>query len=196
MHLTDSGLRLSASDLAHFLACRHLTALDLAVASRARDRPATKEDPRLERIRERGIAHEAAYVQRLRDQGLGVVDLNDIPFRETDRAIAATRQAMQRGDEIIVQACLDHDQWFGYADVLRRIPQSSRLGGWSYEALDTKLARETRAGTILQLGLYSAMLAAIQGESPEHFHVVVPGSDTPSRSSIRTVPTTSAPTFA
>jgi hypothetical protein len=40
--------------------------------------------------------------------------------------------------------------------------------GWSYEALDTKLARETRAGTILQLGLYSALLQAIQGTAPEH----------------------------
>jgi uncharacterized protein len=75
---------------------------------------------------------------------------------------------MERGDEVIVQACHRDDDWFGYADVLRRIPGRSRLGGWSYEALDTKLARETRAGTILQLGLYSALLQAIQGTAPEH----------------------------
>ena len=43
--------------------------------------------------------------------------------------------------------------------------------------IDTKLARDTRAGTILQLGLYSAMLAEIQGLTPEQFHVVVPGFD-------------------
>jgi uncharacterized protein len=29
---------------------------------------------------------------------------------------------------------------------------------WSYEALDTKLARETKAGALLQLCLYSELL--------------------------------------
>ena len=50
----------------------------------------------------------------------------------------------------------------------------SALGAWSYEIADTKLARETRAGTILQLGLYSELLGAAQGRSPEHFLVVTP----------------------
>jgi predicted RecB family nuclease len=76
---------------------------------------------------------------------------------------------------VIVQAALAHESWFGYADVLVRTNTPSKLGRWSYEVIDTKLARETRAGTILQLGLYSAMLAEIQGQTPEQFHVVVPG---------------------
>ena len=58
---------------------------------------------------------------------------------------------------------------------LEKVPAPSSLGPWSYEIVDTKLARETRAGTILQLGLYSAMLEAAQGARPEHFHVVTPG---------------------
>ena len=47
------------------------------------------------------------------------------------------------------------------------------------EIVDTKLARETRAGTILQLGLYSELLGAAQGRSPESFHVVTPDRDAP-----------------
>jgi len=40
--------------------------------------------------------------------------------------------------------------------------------------VDTKLARETRAGTILQLCTYCEMLAAMQGAEPARFHVVTP----------------------
>ena len=46
-------------------------------------------------------------------------------------------------------------------DVLRRVDVPSGLGAWSYEPVDTKLARETRAGTILQLCTYCEMLAAM-----------------------------------
>jgi len=37
---------------------------------------------------------------------------------------------------------------------------------WSYEVLDTKLARETKAATVLQLSLYSQLLEHAQGCAP------------------------------
>src|SRR5205085_6374625 len=37
------------------------------------------------------------------------------------------------------------------------------------------LASETRGGTILQLCLYSELVAGIQGRMPDHTHVVSPG---------------------
>ena len=61
---------------------------------------------------------------------------------------------MRRGADVIVQAPLGNDTWFGYADVLVKVPGDSALGDWHYEAHDTKLARETRAGAILQLCIY------------------------------------------
>ena len=59
----------------------------------------------------------------------------------------------------------------------RRVETPSGLGAWSYEALDTKLARETRAGAVLQLCLYSDLLGQAQGVAPEWMYVVVPWSD-------------------
>ena len=56
------------------------------------------------------------------------------------------------------------------------MPRPSALGEWSYEVIDTKLARETRGGTVLQLCLYSELLGVVQGELPEAMHVVSPGS--------------------
>ena len=53
----------------------------------------------------------------------------------------------------------------------------SSLGDFYYEPYDTKLARETRGGTILQLALYADLLGEIQGVTPERFFVVTPGKD-------------------
>ena len=52
----------------------------------------------------------------------------------------------------------------------------SALGDWSYEPYDTKLARETRGGTILQLSVYVDLLEAFSSVRPERFWVVTPGT--------------------
>jgi uncharacterized protein len=54
------------------------------------------------------------------------------------------------------------------------VNRPSRLGNWSYEVYDCKLASETKAGTILQLSLYSELVAGIQGVTPERMYVVPP----------------------
>ena len=78
------------------------------------------------------------------------------------------------GADIIVQAALGDVDWFGYADVLARVDRPSELGAWSHEVQDTKLARETRGGTILQLCVYTELVAAWQGVTPDVFRVVTP----------------------
>ncbi len=174
MRLVSERLRTSPTDLANFLACRHKTTLDLLVAKGELAKP-TWIDPLAETLRQRGDEHERRYVDRLRAEGLDVVDLRDVP---PDERAARTTAAMREGADVIVQAALEDDQWTGYADVLRKVPVSSpALGSWSYEAHDTKLARETRSGTILQLCAYSELLAGIQRRLPDEFHVVTPLSD-------------------
>jgi uncharacterized protein len=69
---------------------------------------------------------------------------------------------------------LDSGDWRGRADVLLRVKKPSRLGNWSYEVVDCKLARETKAETILQLCLYSELLTKLQGVEPESFHIIRP----------------------
>ncbi len=94
---------------------------------------------------------------------------------ERDGRPARTLEAMRAGADVIVQAALADDRWLGYADVLRKVPlPSPAFGDWSYEAHDTKLSRETRGGTILQLCVYSDLLGVIQGRTPDCFRVVTP----------------------
>ena len=168
MRILDGQLVLSPSDLASFLTCRHRAGLDLAAARKAIDKP-RYEDPYAAMLKQHGEDHESAYVDSLRASGKGVVDLQD----DADAA-EKTKQAMRAGVEVIVQAKLEGDLIAGYADVLVRVDTPSDLGAWSYEAQDTKLAKETKGGTILQLSAYSDMVGRIQGKTPEWFQVVTP----------------------
>jgi uncharacterized protein len=81
---------------------------------------------------------------------------------------------MRDGADVIYQAPLGDKHWYGRADFLRKIATPSDLGAWSYEAVDAKLATETRAGTILQLCVYSKLIERLQGAPPESAHVVAP----------------------
>jgi uncharacterized protein len=173
MKLLAEQLRLSASDLANHLCCRHLTALDLAAANGQLD-PPTWQDPALAVLQERGLEHERAYLDHLRKLGLSIVKI--AAEDSIDSAFQQTSVAMRFGWDVIVQATLTSGRWLGRADILRRVDRRSDLGDWSYEVIDTKLARETRAGTILQLCLYSDIVAEVQGTFPEQMHVVSPGS--------------------
>ena len=84
---------------------------------------------------------------------------------------------MADGAEIIVQGAFQTGRWVGRTDVLRRVDVPSDLGTWSYEVIDTKLARETKGGTVLQLCLYADLVEAVQGKRPEFSYVVAPWSD-------------------
>ena len=143
-------------------------------AAHGRLSPPVWRDPALEVLQQRGLEHEAAYLDQLRELGLTVVE---ITVDGDESAFDATVATMRDGADVIVQATLASDKWFGRADILRRVPIASELGAWSYEVIDTKLARETRAGTILQLCLYSDIVGEVQGLLPECMHVVAPGTN-------------------
>lgn len=173
MRFEHDHLVLSATDLSNHLACRHLTALDRSVVFRERSAP-EGFDPRLAVLRERGLEHERAYLDHLRAQGLEVLELPQGGSEPAARA--ATLEAMRRGVPAIAQATLSDGDWHGRSDVLLRVERPSDLGAWSYEPVDTKLARETRGGTILQLIVYAQLLGAMQGPFPECVGVVTPAS--------------------
>jgi uncharacterized protein len=162
-------MRLSATDLANHLACAHLTTLDRGAALGLLTLPHAFR-PDADVLAQRGLEHERQYLDYLEAQGRTVTRLE--AAGDGASALERTLAAMFAGADIIAQATLVNERWLGRADVLVRVPRPSGLGDWSYEALDTKLARETKAGAVLQLCLYTELLAAMQGEMPERMHVV------------------------
>jgi predicted RecB family nuclease len=171
MKYTSNNFQLAATDLSNHLSCAHLTQLHRQVALGELKKPSWR-DPSLDVLIQRGHEHEAAYVKFLSNKGLAVVNLNG---QSTEKVV----EAMQQAADVIVQASLHDGQWMGYADILLKVPGKSKFGDWSYEVQDTKLAQNTRAATILQLCLYSDLLATVQGYVPEKMYVVKPGDNFP-----------------
>src|ERR1700722_3302601 len=173
MQQVGAKIRFSASDLVGHLDCHHLTALDAAVARGSLSKPKIW-DPVLQTLVERGLAHEREYVETLRKSGVSVVEIAGGGINPSQ--VEQTLVAMRSGADVIVQGALLQGAWSGRADILRRVEVASDLGAWSYEVIDTKLARGARGATVLQLSLYADLIPAVQGQIPEHMYVVTPGS--------------------
>lgn len=174
MQITSDRLLLSASDLVAFMECEHLSALDLRVAHGI-EAVEPSHDDAASLVARKGDEHERAYLERLRAEGVDVAVVPAVvdSLGDLDEAVERTIQAMRSGAEVIYQGALLDGGWRGYADFLERVPTPSpAFGDYSYEVMDTKLARTARPRFLVQLCLYSELLERVQGRPPEWMHVV------------------------
>ena len=175
MHLADGGTLFSAKDLLNFLGCQHATALDLASLGGSVTAPDGDDDAYLDLLKKKGLDHERAYLGALIGAGKSVREIQRAPLNEM---VDLTRKAMRDGVDVIYQGALVNLPWHGYSDFLFKVPAPSKLGPWSYEVADTKLARTARPKHVIQLCLYSQMVALEQELLPEKAHVVLGDSST------------------
>ena len=193
MRHADGRLLFSATDLSRHLSCVHLTSLRRGAALGEIERPPPYDDPRAEVLKRRGIEHERRLLERFTAEGRAVeiVTPPETAFSERDpaEATARTLEAMRRGVDIVYQGRLQDEggRWSGYPDFLLRVDEASALGGWSYEVLDAKLARIAKGEALLQLLLYSDLLAQVQGIMPERMHLALGETDGPTEASFRVV---------
>ena len=179
MNIIGDHLTYNATDLVGFLECSHLTSLDRAATVGHVVRP-MRDDPVLDRIARRGKLHEQRFLESLQAEGLAVVTIGSDDDDPLDpgrlaRGKEATLAAMRAGAEVIYQAVLVDERRLGVADFLRRVERCSGLGSWSYEVWDTKLARQAKASAVLQLCVYSDLLAGYQGMKPDYMHLALGG---------------------
>lgn len=172
MKLIEENINYSPSDLSYHISCKHLTQLDKQNALGNIADPEIYKNRVLLMLQEKGIEFEANYLQKLKDDGKTVAEISK---EDPHHAEKHTIDSMKEGVDVIYQARLKEEgKWSGWADFLIKVDSPSDLGNWSYEVWDTKLANETKAGTILQIGLYSERVGQIQGLSPEFMGVIKP----------------------
>lgn len=160
----------SASDLVNFLGCAHATALDLRqLRAPVARRP---DDEQAELLQEMGIAHERAFLERLRRDGRTIAD---VPATgSVAERVALTRQALRDGPDVIYQGALYAPPWHGYSDFLLKVPGvASNFGDYAYDIADTKLARTAKPKHFIQLCIYAGLLQAEQGVPPPGLKVVL-----------------------
>lgn len=171
MKYKNNQIIYSPSDLSSHSSCKHLTQLNKQFALGEIEAPEEYTNRVLLMLQKKGIEFEENHLQEIKDQGKTVSEIStDDPHAEKH-----TIDAMKAGIDVIYQAWLKEEgKWSGWSDFLKKVDKPSNLGSWSYEVWDTKLANETKAGTILQIGLYSERVAQIQGTSPEYMGVIKP----------------------
>lgn len=171
MKYKNNQIIYSPSDLSSHSSCKHLTELNKQHARGEIADPEVYNNIVLTILKEKGIEFEATHLQKLKHEGKTIAEINN----EDPHAEKHTIDAMKAGVDVVYQARLKEDgKWSGWADFLMRVETPSNLGEWSYEVWDTKLTNETKAGTILQIGLYSECVGRIQGQSPEYMGVIKP----------------------
>jgi predicted RecB family nuclease len=175
MQKNGEGLLLSATDLSNFLYCPHVTTLDLLLLDKKIAPPEMYFDATLDALIKKGEEFEAAYLNDLEAEGKSIARIS---HDNKAKAHHETLAAMQAGIEVIYQARLEHDGWAGWADFLLKVDTPSVFGDWSYEVQDTKFARHTKAGAILQISLYSYLLSFLQGVVPTYMHIRTPVGST------------------
>lgn len=127
----------SPTDLVNFLGCRHASFLDVKALSEDMDKAQDSAIGQL--LQKKGLEHEAAYLQQLKAENKTVVEIpRSSNLQQRNRR---TLKAMQSGSDVIYQAVLFEPPWLSYADFLIKCDTESNLGEFSYEVLDTKLAR-------------------------------------------------------
>src|SRR4051794_37078609 len=110
MQLRNGQLTFSPSDLNAFLACAHLTSLQLKVARGQVAKP-YRINLHADLIRGKGDEHEAAYLAQLRADERDVVDIQlDGTW---DVAVQATAHAIRAGADVVYQATFEDDGWRG-----------------------------------------------------------------------------------
>ena len=161
----------SPTDISNFIHCKHLTSLDKEALEGKREKPIYTNKVMLA-LREKGQQFEASFLEFFRQEGKSICIIEQ---GNPKKAQEQTLDAIREGVEVIYQARLGKEnEWWGWADFLIRVPQPSILGEYSYEVMDTKLASETKAATIIQISLYSEAVGEIQGKSPERMWVKTP----------------------
>jgi predicted RecB family nuclease len=172
MQANNGDVTLSPSDVTAYLACEHLTTLSLRVARHDLKKP-DFENEQAELVFRKGGEHEDAYLGRLESEGKRIARISLEPDLDWERATCETEDAMRAGVDVVYQAAFVSEDWRGVADFVMRVETPSQLGAWSYEALDTKLARHAKPAYILQLCFYSERIGAIQGLAPAQMHVLL-----------------------
>src|SRR6266576_178873 len=132
----------SATDIAAFLACQHTATLHRAELENEITKPFF-DDPAVDLLRKLGLEHERRYLQELTlERDVTVVEVNVNCSWED--AVEETVRALHRGVDVVYQATFLDGMFGGRADFLVRTSRSSALGPWSYEPVETKLARSTK----------------------------------------------------
>ena len=143
-----------------------------------------RDDPELDLIAQRGEQHERVYIGRLK--GVVAAQSSDLSAERPTQSTAGTsigqqavvtRTAIERGDDVIFQACFFDGIWLGFADFLLRMDDPVRRWVGPMRSRTPSWPTGSRLRAAPEPCVYNEMLAAIQGVYPDRMYVALGGKD-------------------
>jgi predicted RecB family nuclease len=119
----------------------------------------------IKRLREDGVLHEKEVMK-----GFGPYE--EVKAKGTNEALAALTLELMKTGATIYQGVLMDGDWVGRPDILRPMPSPSKLGAWTYEAVEIKSSREISDIQMRQLVFYALLLKKVQGVMPEEGRII------------------------
>jgi uncharacterized protein len=174
--LSNGQFLFSPSDLTTFMKSPFASWMDRASKDDVNIRAyKDKEDALLVSLQGKGLEHESAFYQSLLSEHSEwtVCNIKDTSGDNTLLSIEQTKDAMQRGVNLIFQGCLTAGHFRGFSDFLVKVEGASSLGDYHYEVWDTKLSKSVKPYFLIQLCAYAEMLAHVQGVKPQQVKVVL-----------------------
>lgn len=171
MQYIDRNLYCSATDLIIFIRSPFASWMNrFALEFPDKSPEKNSEDELMGALQKKGFQHEEAQEELFESQWLFV---QKIEADTIDRKKQATLDAMKNGIDVIVQAYLENQQFFGYADFLVKVPGKSKFGDYHYEVWDAKLSHKAKPEFIIQLCCYAEMLESIQERRLDNIVIVL-----------------------
>ncbi len=168
MRKIGDRLSFTPSDLSNFHDSPFASWMDRLAIERPGEVEPDPPDAALLLVRRKGVAHEAAVLERLRAEGHDIVEISGGPA-----GVAETRAAIAAGRQVIYQAVLQSGAIRGVADFLIR--DSERR---CYEPLEAKLARRPKPGAVVQLCCYAELLGRLGHGTPEQLAIATGDGET------------------
>jgi uncharacterized protein len=154
-------------DCAHFLTLRH----EVEAGTRNVERSPFGEMAQM--LLDKGLEHERAVLERYRAEGLSVFEVpeQDTANESFTQWVDRVGDVLADGHDVVFQMPFVHEGIRGIADFLRRVDDPDG-GGFTYEPIDAKLARNAaKPGHVLQLCFYAEAIGASTGRMPEWLHI-------------------------
>jgi uncharacterized protein len=119
----------------------------------------------MKKLREDGLLHEKDVIKEY-EPYVQIPDAGTI-----EEQFAATLKAMKAG-KTVYQGTLMNGDWAGRPDLLVPRAEPSKLGDWSYEAIEIKSAHEANDTHKYQMVFYALLLERVQGERPIYGKII------------------------
>jgi len=175
MRRNNGTYTISATDLATANACPHITSSTLERLD-GKFTIIPFDDPQLDMLKELGNLYERGYLESLIQQGKRVGVIHSSGQHQAGHPTGSIvyqsiEDALNDRPDIIYQAelikQLSHTLILGGIVDFLELVHTEQFPDGAYIVVDTKLSNKTKAGSVLQIAMYSELIEHYTGQRPE-----------------------------